>query len=174
MRTCLVGMTTCLLAGCNAYLPRYALPAETAPTGFYKDPNHPNLALLEYRLARYFDQKQPPYPTVCAIRYKLDFADAESQPVPFDPHVEQALLTRFPGLSPASQCKREGVRIVDRETGAAATVFDVHDMVCDTATKCSAWTGYYGAGPHGWSWYWLIWNGREWQIRRREMDIVLT
>ena len=167
-------MATFLFAGCTAYLPRYALPVGAAPTGFNEDPNRPDLALLEYRLARYFVQQQLPYPTVCAVGNKLDLVKEESQPLALDPQVEQALLARFSGLSPASRCKREGLRIVDRETGVAAAVFNVHDLDCDTATKCSAWAGYYGAGPHGWSWYWLTWDGREWRIRRREMDIVLT
>ena len=41
-------------AACTPSLPRYAVPSDAAATGVYEDRQRPDLALLEYRLAKYF------------------------------------------------------------------------------------------------------------------------
>ena len=174
MRNPVVLLLAIVCAACAAHLPRYAVPEDAAPTGFYEDQSRPDLALLEYRLAKYFAQRDPPYRTVCAADGQFSPSREDSSPTPLDPAVERSLLRRFPSLTPLGGCKREGLSIIDSDTGVEAAVFDVHELECQSATRCSAWGGYYANGQHGWSWYWLDWNGREWKIIRREMEIVLT
>ena len=174
MRKFLAVFLLAVCAGCAPSLPRYAVPEDAAPTGFYEDQQRPDLALLEFRLASYFARDDQPYETVCAV----DGSDAQSSqqdpPVPLDPATERKLMRRFPSLTPASGCKREGLSVKDSETGVEAALFDVHELECESAVKCSAWGGYYANGQHGWSWYWLEWNGREWKIRPRDLGIELT
>lgn len=174
MRNPVVLMLAILCAACTAHFPRYPLPDDAAPTGFYEDRSRPDLALLEYRLAKYFAQGDPPYEAVCTTAEQISPHLQDSMPVPLDPAIERKLLRRFPSLTPAGGCKREGLSIIDSDTGVQAALFDVHDLECESAVKCSAWGGYYANGQHGWSWYWLDWNGKEWKISRREMEIVLT
>ena len=162
-----------MLAGCAQFLPRYAVPSGAHATGFYENIDRPDLALLEYRLAEYFDRSSPPYSSVCAVAARFA-PEVESPPVPLDPQTESKLLRRFPLLRPASECERNGRAIVNRATGAPAALFDVHELECETPVRCSAWGGYYGAGQHGWNWYWLEWNGGQWTIRPRDLEIVLT
>ena len=174
MRKLTVTLLAILAGACTATLPRHAVPADAAPTGFYEDQQRPDLALLEFRLARYFALGDRPYETVCAGDGKFSPHKPDALPKPLDPAVERKLLRRFPALTPLGGCKREGLSIIDTDTGVEAAVFDVHELECESAVRCSAWGGYYANGQHGWSWYWLDWNGSEWIISRRVMEIVLT
>ncbi len=162
------------LSACSAYLPRYA-PAEGAfETGYYENIQTPRLALLEYRLGKYFAQKDRPYPVVCAAAAKMIPHIAASRPRPLDPDVELKLIERFPGLSPQSRCEREGLDIVASDTRQAAAIFDVHDFVCDRPTECLGYAGYYANGRHGWSYYRMTFADGQWRIEPEELNIVLT
>ena len=94
--------------------------------------------------------------------------------IPLDPAVERTLLRRFPSLTPSGGCKREGLSIKDTDTGVEAAVFDVHELECETATRCSAWAGYYANGTHGWNYYRLRFERGQWRIRLEDLGIVLT
>ena len=169
IRAVLIGFATLAIAACTATLPRYAAgPGETA-TGFYEDPQRPELALLEYRLAEYFATELRRYGTVCAAA-----VDRQREPAPLAPAVEARLLARFPGLSPLTRCVKDGIDVRDVQTGTAAAIFDVHELVCENPETCTAWAGYYANGPHGWRWFTLDFKNGSWRFARKEMDIVLT
>ena len=174
MRKLIAVFLLAVCAGCAPSLSRYAVPTDAAPTGFYEDQQRPDLALLEFRLAKYFARDDRPYETVCAVDGSDVQSSQQDPPVQLDPATERKLMQRFPSLTPATGCKREGLSVKDRDTGVEAALFDVHELECESAVRCSAWGGYYANGEHGWSWYWLEWNGREWKIRPRDPGIVLT
>ena len=174
MRPFIAFLLAASCAACAPALPRYSVPQDAAATGFYENPQRPDLALLEYRIAKYFAWDERPYQTVCAVDGSKVQGSRQEALIPLDPGVERTLLRRFPSLTPSGGCKREELSIKDSDTGVEAAVFDVHELECETATRCSAWAGYYANGTHGWSWYWLDWNGREWKISKRYLGIVLT
>ena len=174
MRKVLAVLIVTLCAACAPSLPRYSVPPDAAPTGFYEDQQRPDLALLEFRLASYFARDDRPYETVCAVDGSEMQSSQQQVPVALDADIERKLLRRFASLTPASGCKREGLSVMDSDTGVEAALFDVHDLECESAVKCSAWGGYYANGQHGWKWYWLEWRGGNWQIRERDLGIVLT
>lgn len=162
------------LSACAPYLPRYAPAQDEIETGYYEDINTPRLALLEYRLGKYFAQKKPPYEVVCAAAGNISPSQADSQPYPLDREVELALMKRFPGLSPLSRCKRQGIDIVAADTGVAAAIFDVNEFSCEAPDNCLGWGGYYANGAHGWSYYRLRFERGEWRIKPEDLGIVLT
>lgn len=161
-------------AGCAPWLPRYAPPAGTRETGFYADRNRPELALLEYRIADYLAHDSRTYATICAARTNMKPHDPASRPVALDADVETALRSRFPALSPLSQCERAGIGFKDRATGAPAAVFDAHDTVCQPNGTCVGWAGYVADGPHGWRYYAMEYRDGAWRIRPEKLDIILT
>ena len=170
-------VTLCALAvlpACSTYLPRYA-PAQGAfETGYYENINTPRLALLEYRLGKYFAQETPPYQVVCAAAARQEPHSGLDDPRPLDPEVELKLIERFPGLSPLSRCERRGLDIVAKDTGVAATVFDVHDFSCEAPNNCLGWAGYYANGRHGWGYYRMRFENGQWRIKPEKVHIVLT
>ena len=174
LRTIFAIATVGLLAACTQYLPRYSAPLPAAQTGYYENIQTPRLALLEYRLGKYFAQKKRPYPVVCAAAGYVHPHFSDSPPRPLDLDVERALIARFPELSPLSRCKRDGLDIVATDTGQPAAIFDVHDFVCDSPAECLGWGGYYANGQHGWSYYRMRFERGEWRIRREDLGIVLT
>lgn len=174
VRSVSAGILAGLSVACSPYLSRYAVPAGAEPTDFYEDQSRPDLALLEYRIAKFFAAQSRPYTTACAVAVQIEPHDPDSEAIPLDQEIEARLLARFPDLKPANQCKREGLSILDRETGEPAALFDVHGLDCETQPDCSAWAGYYAYGTHGWSWYWVEWRDGMWTIRPRKSEIVLT
>ena len=174
MRKLLAILLDTFCAACAPFLPRYSVPRDAAHTGFYEDQQRPDLALLEFRLAKYFARGDTPYETVCAVDGGEMQGSKQQELVALEADVERKLMRRFPSLTPASGCTREGLSVKDRDTGVEAALFDVHELECESAVKCSAWGGYCANGSHGWSWYWLEWNGQEWKIRPRDPGIVLT
>lgn len=174
MRALFAGFLAVSCTACATYLPRYA-PADAAyETGYYENIQTPRLALLEYRLGKYFAQKDRPYPVVCAAAGRNEPQSATDQPYPLDEDVETKLIKRFPGLSPLSRCERSGLDFRAVDTGEPAAVFDVHDFVCDTPTECLGWGGYYANGRHGWSYYRMTFIDGEWRIKPEDLGIVLT
>ena len=165
---------TLALAACTGHYPRYAVPAGAVETGFYDDPTAPAQALLEYRLAEYFATEPRRYGTVCAAASDAYAVDRQREPAPLAPTVEARLLARFPGLSPLTRCVKDGIDVRDAQTGAAAAIFDVHELACENPETCTAWAGYYANGPHGWRWFTLDFKNGSWRFARKEMDIVLT
>lgn len=162
------------LSACAPYLPRYAPANETFETGFYESIETPRLALLEYRLAKYFAWKDRPYEVVCASTGDLIPSQPNSPPMPLDEDVELKLMKRFPGLSPLSRCKRQGIDVVSADTGVAAAIFDVNDFTCEASDNCVGWGGYYANGSHGWSYYRLRFIDGEWRIKPEDLGIILT
>ena len=162
------------LGACSPYLPRYAPAVEEAETGFYENIDTPRLALLEYRLGRYFAQKERPYEVVCASDERPSVVNDKTERAPLDPDVELALIKRFPGLSPLTRCKEQGIDIVAVDTGVSAAIFDVNEFSCETPTDCVGWGGYYANGKHGWSYYRLRFERGQWRIKPEDLGIVLT
>ena len=172
MKRALAMAFVAFLAGCNLALPRYEASSISRETGFYDDPDTPDLALLEYRLANYFARSERPYSTVCAAAGRQT---PGQQPKRLHPAVEERLLARFPDLSPLTECVVQPVGYRDADTGSAAAVFDVHDVACETPSRCTAWGGSLGNGPHGYSWFELRYRNGEWEIRRiDDLGIELT
>lgn len=162
------------LSACAPYLPRYAPAQEAFETGFYEDIETPRLALLEYRLAKYFAWKDRPYKVICASAGDLIPSQPNSPPAPLDEEVELKLMKRFPGLSPLSRCKRQGIDVVAADTGVPAAIFDVNEFSCEAPDNCVGWGGYYANGSHGWSYYRLRFINGEWRIKPEDLGIVLT
>lgn len=163
-----------LASACTPFLPRYAPASASVETGFYEDIASPKLALLEYRLGKYFAQGERPYEVVCAAERGMESANPASLPVALDPEVELKLIRRFPGLSPLARCQRQGLDVRAADTGAAAAIFDVNEFACQASDECLGWGGYYANGPHGWSYYRLRFEGGQWRIRPEDPGIVLT
>jgi len=170
----LTTIALCALAGCAGTLPRHSLGPGALLTGFYDDPEYPEYALLEYRIGKYLAAGQRPYKTICAVAVQFDRTNPNSVPLPLDPTVERKLLRRFSELSPSGECKREGLGYVNEATGGPAAVFDVHELECANPANCTAWGGYYASGSHGWGFYQLEWHRSGWNIRRKDLGIVLT
>ncbi len=122
-RAGVLGFLAFATASCSPYFARSTAPAGAEPTGFYEDQARPDLALLEFRLVQYFDKSDRRYETVCAVAANIRSPVPDSVIVPLGKEIEQKLLLRFSGLSPASQCKREGLAIIDRDSGADAALF---------------------------------------------------
>ena len=162
------------LSGCSTWLPRYSV-GDARETGFYTSPQDGRYALLEYRIAHYLSfADDRPYRTICAAWLNMAPHDPASRPLPLQPDTEEALLARFPELSPLERCVREGVGYADGATGAPAAVFDVNEFECETAERCTGWAGYLADGRHGWRYYEMEYSKGEWRIRPKELDIVLT
>ena len=162
------------LSACSTYLPRYKPANGAFETGYYENIQTPRLALLEYRLGKYFAQGDRPYPVVCAAAGQNTPRSSSDQAYPLDEAVEIKLIERFPGLSPLSRCERRGPDIVAVDTGEAAAIFDVHDFVCDRPTECLGWGGYYANGRHGWSYYRMTFVDGQWRIKPEDLGIVVT
>ncbi len=163
-----------VLSACARELPRYAAGPDALATGFYEDIDTPRLALLEYRLGRYFAQRDRPYEVVCASQERPSVASGITERLPLEPEKELALLKRFPGLSPLTRCKTRGNDIIAADTGVPAAIFDVNDFTCETPDECLGWGGYFANGQHGWSYYRMRFRDGAWRIRREELDIVVT
>lgn len=174
MRRIIVITIAAVCTACAPYLPRYAPAQEAFETGYYEDINTPRLALLEYRLAKYFAWKERPYEVVCASQERPGIVSGVPERLPLEPEVELALLKRFPGLSPFTRCQQEGVDVVAADTGVPAAIFDVNEFSCETPANCVGWGGYYANGQHGWSYYRLRFERGEWRIKPEDLGIVLT
>lgn len=174
MRRLPIVLAAVLMTGCAANLPRYAPSPPSAETGFYEDRTTPQLALLEYRLAKYLAQGQRPYAVVCAAATRLGPQDAPVEAAALEPAVERNLMQRFPKLSPLDRCKRDERAVVASDTGVPAAIFDVHEFTCLPDGDCLGWAGYYAEGQHGWTYYRMTFDRGEWRIRREELDIQLT
>jgi len=164
----------CSTSACTSTLPRYPVGVGARSTGFYTDPARPELALLEYRIARYLAAKRRPYATICAVAMQFDRSTTRGDAVPLDAALEGRLLARFPELSPSTVCERHGLAYVDRRTQAPAAAFDVHELLCSGPSSCTAWGGYYALGEHGWGYYELRWRRDGWSIGPKDLGIVLT
>ena len=172
-----------VLAGLGALvaLSACALPLNrefaSHPQSVAHDPARPELALLEYRLARHFASDKAII-TCAAVRrndrdsYGLAQSDKLS---PLAPEVEAELLGRFAGLSPFARCRFDGAEVVDAQTGGPAIFFDYHELECEKPTLCAAWTGYYGGlKVNGWNYFELTFARGMWEIREKDLGIVLT
>jgi hypothetical protein len=152
-----------LLAGCTGTLNRELV---RSPDSLAYIPQGPELALLEFRLARHFATRN--VPTTCAGVSEGTIS------APRRVEEEARLLARFTRLRPLSQCKFDGARFTDRGTGDPAIVFDVHDLACETPTSCTAWAGFrQDQKVNGWSFYRATFRGY-WRISREDLGIELT
>ena len=176
MRTLVLLATTLALGACSLPLNRALI---NSPDTVSDDQGHPELALLELRLAEHFNRFGAAPPTTC-VRFAAGPAAYPTAYVRLDAAVERRLLLRFPGLAPKRRCAEgptEGgtTWFVDRDTGAPAAMFDVHELVCTTTTRCKAWAGYLlDRHRHGWRYYEVRFTGGKWRVREAPLGIVLT
>lgn len=161
-------------SACSQYLPRYKAANSAFETGFYENIENPRLALLEYRLGKYFAQQTFPYTVVCAAAERPSVITGITTYVPLGEETERKLIERFPALSPLSRCEAKGLNIIAADTGEAAAIFDVNEFSCGAADTCLGWGGYYANGQHGWSYYRMTFERGEWRIKPEDLGIVLT
>ena len=150
-----------------------------SPLTVADDPDHPELALLEVRLAEHFGKFGATPPTTCAgftpgtsiDRRKLGALSAED---------EQRLMLRFPDLAPFDRCKPidngPGTKFfVDSITGEPAAMFDVHQLECSSPTRCRAYAGYtLDQQRNGWRFYEARFADGKWRVRKQDLDIIVT
>src|SRR5690606_9417293 len=105
-----------------------------APAPLAQNADEPALALLEYVLTGHFAAFGANPPTTCAVL----------RPGPLSAQQEEALITRFVRLAPASRCVAEGESWRDAITGAPAQVVQLYDFSCRTSEQCSGWVAAAG------------------------------
>lgn len=164
------------LGGCTLPLNRELVKS---PNTLAADPSHPELALLELRLAEHFGKFGAAPPTTC-VRFA---AGPDSYPTPyarFDEGLERRIMLRFPDVAPYDRCVE--ARTVgrtkfhaDRDTGEPAAMVDVHDLQCETVTRCTGWAGYVlDERRNGWRFYEARFSNGKWRVREADLGIVLT
>jgi hypothetical protein len=99
------------------------------PAPLAYDAEQPLLALFEHVLTGHFAAAGADPPTTCAV-LRSGRLSAEQ---------EQALISRFVRLAPASRCAAEGEGWRDTRTGAPAQVIEVYDFVCREPLRCTGW-----------------------------------
>lgn len=133
------------------------------------DPARPELALLELRLAEHFAKLGDAAPTTCA---GLGQYDAQR---PLAGELETRLILRFPQLAPFDRCERKGKAFFDSITGEPAIMFDAHEVECQRPDLCTGWAGFLShERSSGWRFFEARYRDGYWQVKRKELDIVLT
>lgn len=150
-----------------------------APNTVADDPRHPELALLEVRLAEHFAKFAGTPPTTCAgfapgtpvdRRRVGGLADGE----------ERRLMRRFPALAPFDRCSpvmhTDGTQFyVDSITGEPAAMIDVHGLDCTGPAECRGYAGYrLDETRNGWRYYVARFSDGKWRVREEELDIIVT
>jgi len=102
-------------------------PPPLAPLA--EDAEQPMLALFEHVLTGHFATFGASSPTVCAVLRSGELSAEQ----------EQALMTRFVRLAPASGCKAAGAEWRDAITDEPAQVIEVYDFVCREPLRCTGW-----------------------------------
>ncbi len=159
-------MAIMVLASCAAPL-NYRLARDDGSLASL--PDGPVPALLEYRIATFVDGREGELPTICAGMGHDTKAEAL-------PESEQlALMEHFAIVAPLDRCEWMGGSYRDAITGETAIVFDVHDLDCKIYDQCTAWAGYrQDAKVNGWSFFEARFRNGYWQIRPKDMGIILT
>ena len=106
-----------------------------APPPLAADSEQPALALFEHVLTGYFAAFGANPPTTCAML----------RPGPLSAEQEEALITRFVRLAPASRCAPVGEGWRDAITEGPAQVVQIYDFACSAPERCTGWVAAPGA-----------------------------
>ena len=106
-----------------------------APPPLAADLEQPVLALFEHVLTGHFAAFGANPPTTCAVL----------RPGPLAAEQEEALITRFVRLAPASRCVAAGEGWRDAITGEPAQVVQLYDFACRASEQCTGWVAAPGA-----------------------------
>jgi hypothetical protein len=159
MRLWLSGLIVLLLAGCQVH-PFYRASPKELPS-LRLQQGQPLLALADHLLRNYYASDVVSQPTVC-----LAVNDGR-EGVALPPQDERALMMRHVRLSPFSRCIRDGLSVVDGETGAPALVFALHSFTCADASHCTGFSGYdVGDQQALSSLHRMTWDGAAWQFEQ--------
>lgn len=157
----LVGLVA--VTACSSTLPRYPAKAPAVESGFYTDRSRADLAMIEYRVAKYLDWDDRPTDRIC-VASKQHLSAGTMVFTSFSEPVESAFYRRFPALEPLENCA----------VAADAAIFTVEVLECEQRSECSADVGYR-IGPRGYfNRYVATWKNGEWQLRYEPQPIVLT
>ena len=148
----------------------------TDPGSVARDPESPEIALLEYRLARHF-AADPDIVTCAATRLPDDpprFIEHGERLRALAPETERRLRARFPRLSAFAECRTDSDGARSADETRPAIVFDYHELTCETPTRCTAWVGFFrDRTANGWNFFEMKWDGY-WRIREADLGIELT
>ena len=100
-----------------------------------EDPEQPALALFEHVLTGHFAAFGANPPTTCAVL----------RPGPLSAEQEEALITRFVRLAPASRCVAAGEGWRDGITQEPAQVIQLYDFACREPEQCTGWVAAPGS-----------------------------
>src|SRR5690606_21000290 len=100
-----------------------------------EDAQQPVLALLEHVLTGHFAALGANPPTTCA----------RLGPDPLSDEQEEALITRFVRLAPASRCIPAGEGWQDAITEEPAQVVQLYDFNCREPQQCTGWVAAPGS-----------------------------
>jgi hypothetical protein len=100
-----------------------------------EDRDQPVLALFDYVLTGHFAAFGANPPTTCA----------RLLPSPLSAEQEEALITRFVRLAPASRCTAAGGGWRDAITEEPAQVVEVYDFACRARDRCIGWVAAPGS-----------------------------
>lgn len=106
-----------------------------APPPLAEDADQPVLALFEHVLTGYFAAFGANSPTTCAVMPSSALTAEQ----------EEALITRFVRLAPASRCAQAGEGWRDAITGSPAQIVQVYDFSCTTPERCTGWVAAPGS-----------------------------
>lgn len=106
-----------------------------APPPLAENADEPALALLEHVLTGHFVVFGANPPTTCAML----------RPGPLSAQQEEALITRFVRLAPASRCVAEGEGWRDGITQEPAQVVQLYDFRCREPEQCTGWVAAPGS-----------------------------
>lgn len=116
-----------------------------------EDPEQPALALFEHALTGYFAAFGANPPTTCALL----------RPGPLSAEQEEALISRFVRLAPASRCVAAGDAWRDAITDEPAQVLQLYDFACRTPQQCTGWIAAPGSPAKR---YAMRFEGGVWQF----------
>lgn len=108
-------------------------PPEPPPLA--QDAEQPALALFEHVLTGHFAAFGANPPTTCAVL----------RPGPLAAEQEEALITRFVRLAPASRCVAAAADWRDAITGEPAQVVQLYDFACSAQGQCTGWVAAPGS-----------------------------
>lgn len=100
-----------------------------------EDAEQPALALFEHVLTGHFAAFGANPPTTCVLL----------RPDPLSAEQEEALITRFVRLAPASRCVAAGDTWRDAITDEPAQVIQLYEFACRTPEQCTGWVAAPGS-----------------------------
>jgi len=122
-----------------------------APPPLAGDAEQPALALFEHVLTGHFAAFGANPPTTCAVL----------RPGPLSAEQEEALITRFVRLAPASRCAAASEGWRDAITDQPAQVVQLYDFACRAPDQCTGWVAAPGSSAKR---YAMRFEAGEWRV----------